>query len=74
MWAIISGIVKLFGEFFAYINNKQLLDAGKAQAQVEQIAVAEKARDELFNIQKNVSNADDAKRKQLRDKWTSKND
>lgn len=74
MWALISGVVKLFGEFFAYVNNRQLIDAGKAEQQAAQAQIAEKARDDLHDIQISISGADDLKRKQLRDKWTSKDD
>lgn len=74
MWSAVLGIVKLLGEFFGYVNNQQLINAGKAEQQVAQAAIAEKARDELHDIQVSVSSTDDIKRKQLRDKWTSKDD
>lgn len=74
MWGIITGIVKLFGEFFQYLNNQTLINAGKNEQKLEQAAVAEKARDELLNIHTNISTADGDKRRRLRDKWTAGTD
>lgn len=71
MWAIITGIVKLFGEFFRYVADKQLLDAGSAIEAQKQAKVAEQARDELFAINRAIA-TDHDKRQQLRDKWTKK--
>jgi hypothetical protein len=73
MWAsLIAGIVKLFGLIASYINNKQLLDAGKASQQADDAKATQKAKDELHDIQNTLA-ADADKRKQLRDKWTDKN-
>ena len=71
MWSIVTGIVKLFGEFFQYLNNQTLINAGRDKQKLEQVAVAEKARDDLRDIHADVAAAAGDKRKQLRDKWSS---
>lgn len=72
MWStIIGGIVKLLVAISEYIRDKQLIDAGKAEQIVEQVQVAQKARDDLHQIVNDITTADGLKRQQLRDKWTS---
>lgn len=73
-WSIVAGVVKLLASFAEYVQNKQLIDAGKAEQQIEQAKIAEKAKDDLHDIQVSISIADDAKRQQLRDKWTARDD